>query len=93
MSVYLDDTLVTGGSVYDHLINLDKVLNTLATSGLKLNQSMCAFMLPKVEYLGHLTDKSGFQHKKRSEGSLFKNPKATNCDRIEIILENHCYSN
>ena len=54
VSVYLDNILVTGPTAESHLANLDNVLGILATSGLKLNKSKCAFMLPKVEYLGHV---------------------------------------
>ena len=54
MSVYLDDILVTGSTVDNHLTNLDKVLSTMTKAGLTLNQVNCKFLLPSVEYLGHV---------------------------------------
>ena len=41
VSVYLEDVMVTGSTIKDHLQNLDKVLGILAKAGLTLNQSKC----------------------------------------------------
>ena len=60
VSVYLDDILVTGLTVDEHLQNLDKVLSIIANkAGLTLNQAKCKFLLPSVEYLGHVIDQYG----------------------------------
>ena len=56
VSVYLDDILVSGSTVDKHLLNLDKVLNKLETAGLK---AKCSFLMPQVEYLGHIIDQYG----------------------------------
>ena len=37
VSVYIDDILITGSSVKDNLQTLDKVLERLESSGLRLN--------------------------------------------------------
>ena len=39
VSIYLDDILVTGSTIDNHLQNLDRVLSILATAGLKLNKA------------------------------------------------------
>ena len=39
----LDDILVIGSAVDNNLLNLDKVLNILATADLKINKTKCAF--------------------------------------------------
>ena len=41
VSVYLDDVMVVGSTIEDHLQNLDKVLSILAKAGLTLNQTKC----------------------------------------------------
>ena len=43
----------------EHLERLDKMLQILETSGFNLNKSKGVFLLPKVEYLGHIIDESG----------------------------------
>lgn len=55
VSIYLDNILVTGKSVDDHIRNLEAVLSRLEDSGFRLKQEKCAFLLPSVEYLGHCT--------------------------------------
>ena len=59
MTVYLDDLLVTGSTVKVHLENLNKVLGRFVTAGLTLNLTKCKFLLPSVEYLGHVIDQHG----------------------------------
>ena len=61
VSIYLDDILVTGKSVDDHIRNLEAVLSCLEDSGFRLKQEKCAFLLPSVEYLGHLITAQGLQ--------------------------------
>ena len=42
--LYLDDILITGSNVSEHLGNLDKVLKKFASAGIMLNWAKCAFM-------------------------------------------------
>ena len=51
--------LITGSTLQEHLQTLDIVLEKLENSGLKLNKSKCRFLLPRIEYLGHVIDKDG----------------------------------
>ena len=39
--VYLEDVMMTGSTIKDHLQNLDNVLGILAKAGLTLNQTKC----------------------------------------------------
>ena len=54
--VYLDDILITGRSMREHLQNLDKTLERLSKAGLRLRLEKCAFMQKEVNYLGHRID-------------------------------------
>jgi len=78
--------LVNGSSVDDHLTNLDKVLDTLATSGLKLNKAKCAFMLPRVEYLGHLIDESGLHPTQEKVRGIQGTPQPQNVTELRSFL-------
>ena len=51
--VYIDDILVTGKTVEDHLANLRAVLTRLEDAGVRLKRDKCSFNIPSVEFLGH----------------------------------------
>ena len=53
VAVYLDDILITGPTVEAHLQTLNRVLQTLASKGLKLKKEKCSFLNESVSYLGH----------------------------------------
>ena len=59
VTVYIDDILVTGSTQEEHLKNLEEVLTRLQRAGIQLKRSKCAFMLPSVEYLGHIISTEG----------------------------------
>ena len=57
--VYIDDILVMGPTVTDHLSNLEKVLQRMKQAGLRLKPSKCHLMRQQVEYLGYVVSKHG----------------------------------
>ena len=54
--VYLDDILITGPTVRDHLESLETVLDRLMKAGLHIKKGKCTFMSSSVIYLGHKID-------------------------------------
>ena len=54
MSTYVDDILVTGKDIKEHLCNLRGVLRRLEEAGMKVKREKCLFLLSEVEYLGHV---------------------------------------
>ena len=86
MSVYLDDLLVAGSTVKEHLENLDKVLGIMATAGLTLNLTKCKFMLPSVEYLGHVIDQHGLHPTKEKVKAIRKAPEPQNVSELRSFL-------
>ncbi len=74
--VYMDDILVTGSSVAEHLTTLEEVLCRLDTAGVRLKRDKCAFMLPSVEYLGHRISAAGLQPTNRQQGH---SPQGSSC--------------
>ena len=52
VSVYLEEILLTGTTVEEHLQLQEEVLRRLEEVGLRLKKSKCAFMLSSMEYLG-----------------------------------------
>ena len=61
VSVYIDDILITGKSIEEHLENLEAVITWLEETGLRLKRDKCAFLLPSMEYLGYKITAQGLQ--------------------------------
>ena len=55
---YLDDILISGSTVQEHMDTLEQVLSRLKKAGFKLQQK-CLFMASEVVYLGHKIDAQG----------------------------------
>ena len=86
VSIYLDDILVTGSTMEDHLVRLDKVLSIIATAGLKLNKAKCEFLLPRVEYLGHIIDGNGLHPTKEKVRAIQEAPQPRNVSELRSFL-------
>lgn len=54
---YMDDIVVTGSTVEQHLQNLKALLSRL--DGIHLQRDKCHFLQSSVEFLGHQIDKDG----------------------------------
>ena len=59
VAVYLDDILVSGFTVEEHLRNLQHLLKRLENKGLRCRKSKCLFAQPHIEYLGHVLTSNG----------------------------------
>lgn len=52
--VYMDDIIVFSTSLQEHLVNLDKIFNTLRFYNLKVQVDKCEFLQKEVAFLGHV---------------------------------------
>ena len=59
VACYLDDIVVTGKCEQEHLTNLQKTMERLNTTGLRLKLDKCHFFQDSITYLGHIVDKEG----------------------------------
>jgi hypothetical protein len=55
---YLDDSKIRSKTAVEHLDHLDQFFAVLAANGLTINLSKCTFMVPELEVLGHIINKS-----------------------------------
>ena len=83
---YLDDILVTGKDVDDHLHNLDAVLTRLEKAGVRLKPNKCAFMLPSVDYLGHRISSEGLQPTEDKVRAIKEAPAPTSVTQLKSFL-------
>ena len=56
VTCYIDDILISSLDEATHLKVLDAVLERLKKHGFRLKLVKCQFLMPSVEYLGHLID-------------------------------------
>ena len=57
--MYLDDILVVGKTVKEHLDKLKKVFERLREAGLRLKPKKCYFLRREVEHLSHVVSADG----------------------------------
>ena len=86
VTVYLDDILVTGKNTEEHLTNLDEVLSRLENAGMRLKQAKCKFLLPEVEYLGHIITKDGLKPSDSKLTAVSKAPVPKNVSELKAFL-------
>ena len=84
--VYLDDILVTGLSEEDHLLTLQKVLQRIESSGLRLKKNKCKFMVPSVSYLGYKIDAQGLHPLPEKMDAIMKAPSPTSLTELKSFL-------
>jgi Reverse transcriptase (RNA-dependent DNA polymerase)/RNase H-like domain found in reverse transcriptase len=76
--VYLDDIIIMGNSLENHLNNLNVVLKRLADFNLKIQLDKCEFLKRETEFLGHVVTRNGVK---------------TNPEKIKKILDWPCPKN
>jgi hypothetical protein len=57
--VYLDDVIVIGCTLQEHLFNLRKVFQRFREARLKLNPEKCQLLQKEVRYFGHIVSPEG----------------------------------
>lgn len=61
VGAYLDDSIVFGKSVKEHLLILDKWIDKLAEKNFRIQPTKSQLFCDKVEFLGHIIDGSGIK--------------------------------
>ena len=86
VAAYIDDIVVTGMTEQEHLQNLDNVLTRLERAGLRLNCAKSAFMLPSIQYLGHIISTEGIEPSREKVRALLEAPTPTNTQQLRSFL-------
>lgn len=59
--VYLDDIIIIGYNLNNHLENIEKVLKRLSDFNLKIQLDKCEFLKKETEFLGHVITSDGIK--------------------------------
>ncbi len=86
VTVYLDDILITGVSIDDHLSNVRKVLSRLDAAGVRLHKDKCTFMSTQVKYLGHIIDAKGLHPTPDRANAIQDAPSPTTVTELKSFL-------
>ena len=86
VTVYLDDILVTGKSRTEHIATLEKVLTRFEKAGMRLKRSKCKFMMPEIEYLGHVISKDGLKPLDSKVRAILQAPVPINLSELKAFL-------
>ena len=84
--LYLDDILISGANVTEHLERLRQVLAALQAAGLKLSIDKCTIGVPSVTYLGYKIDKVGIHPTKEKVQAIAEAPAPTNITQLRAFL-------
>ena len=84
--VYQDDILLGSETEHDHSILLDKVLSTLQSAGLKINQEKCKFFTDKVEYLGYIFSSDGIHADNEKVRAILEAPVPQNVKQTQSLI-------
>ena len=84
--LYLDDLLLYSECVEDHFYLLEKVLDKLKKTGLKINLKKCKFFRTQVLHLGHLITSQGIRPDPDKLEKLPDWPKPTTLKTLKSFL-------
>lgn len=59
IGIFQDDIIVADSTIAEHNARLNKLLNVLLNSGLRIQFKKCKFVQKSIEYLGHKVDENG----------------------------------
>ena len=74
------------GSEEEHLHTLERVLTRLQGAGLKCKRSKCFFMVPTVEYLGHIISEKVIQPTEEKTKAIVNAPTPQNVTQLKPFL-------
>lgn len=84
--VYLDDIIVFGKTVEEHVSRLEAVIQRLAEHGFKLKASKCKLLQTRVKYLGHILSAEGIETDPDKIESIQNWPTPQNAKQLRSFL-------
>ncbi|KII60221.1 Retrovirus-related Pol polyprotein from transposon 17.6 [Thelohanellus kitauei] len=83
---FMDDIIVSGSDVEDHLKSLGRVLNVLQENGLSCKLKKCDFFKQEVIYLGQILSRQGIRPSPANVDAIIKIPSPKNLRELECFL-------
>ena len=84
--IYLDNVIIFGRCLEEHMSRLRAVLRRIRKANLKLKPSKCHLLQKKVEFLGHIVSKDGILPNPRNIQKLVDWPRPINVTQVRGIV-------
>ena len=86
VSVYIDNILISGSTLEEHLTTLDRVLQKLQETGLHCNRDKCLFLQTSLEFLGHRISAEGIRPTEEKVRAIHQAPEPKNVTELRSFL-------
>ncbi|XP_045537579.1 uncharacterized protein K02A2.6-like [Papilio machaon] len=86
VEIFLDDVIIGGKTISEHLEALQEVFSRLHNSGLKLKSSKCVFLVNEIRYLGYVISKDGIKTDPSKIEAIAKLPRPSNVSELRSFL-------
>lgn len=84
--IYLDDIVVYGKTLEEHLERVEQVLEKIGKSGMKLKPEKCHLLQESVNFLGHVVSKDGVLPSADNVAKILQWPRPQNITEIRQFL-------
>ena len=84
--IYIDDILILGKTLEEHLDLVERVLSTLEKAGMKVKPSKCSWFQEEVTFLGHIVGRSGIKKSPEYTKSISDFPQPTTVKELRSFM-------
>lgn len=84
--VYIDDIIIFGKTIEEHLNNLETILQVLRNANFKIQPDKSEFIKTEVEFLGFIVSENGLKPNPKKVEAIQKYPKPTNLKELRMFL-------
>ena len=84
--VYIDDILIMAPTFEEHLVLVDRVLQTLVEHDIKVNAKKCSFFQSEVQFLGHVVGRTGLRKADKFMSAVQEFPKPKTVSDLRSFL-------
>ncbi|PIO53491.1 hypothetical protein TELCIR_25173, partial [Teladorsagia circumcincta] len=85
-AAYLDDVIVTGRNIEEHVANLEALFRRISDYGFCVRIEKCNFLMPQLRYLGNIIDATGCRPDPAKIEVIRKMPHPTDIGQVRSFL-------
>ena len=86
VACYIDDIIVTGKTLDEHMEHLEEVFKRLLRHGVRVNRTKCRFLKSSVNFLGHRIDAEGIHPLQEKLSAILQVPAPKSVQELRSFL-------